>query len=179
MGILDKISKKIGDSMEKAAASNMTGESKELYEKEKKEREEKAKEFAEFKSQSVSTPASAEEMKDLNALLAKAKAVDSDNLWLAGFPNFKTNQNAKVANLFSGKKNLKIITKCNDVFFLLRFEDGNLKSYDVFNKSMVKEVGSEAKLFSKTFKVKLGSHLFTIEVTDNKDKIKQMVDALK
>lgn len=179
MGLLDKISKKIGDSIEKSAGANMTGESKELYEEEKSEKEEKAKKFTDFKSQEVSCIASKEEMKNLNDLLLKCKAVDSDNLWLAGFPNFKTNQNARIVNMFSGKKNLKIITKCNNLFYLLRLDDGKLKSYDVFDKSMVKEVATENKTFSKTFKIKFSSSMFTIEVIENKDKIKDMINALK
>lgn len=178
MGLLEKL----GNAMEKSAAKNMTGESKEEYLKEKAQKEEAAAVVAAASApiDSVSGTYSAEELKELDKLMRKIGAVDGEGLWIGGFPNFKTGQNAVFANLLSGKKNLKFLTKNVDTYFLLKLEKGVISSYKAFSKKEVYQVEAQSKILSKSFKIKFNdNHVFTIDVTENKDKVKLMRDLLK
>lgn len=172
MGLLDKITKKIGNAIEKAASKNLTGASKEEYEKYKAEKEKAASEKP--TENNISASYSGAELKNLDSLIQKVNAVDEQNLWIAGFPNFKVNQNAIAANLFSGKKNLKFLTYNNGTFYLLRLDNGEIGSYRIFKKENVASVevsGMMTKSFKVTFKD--GTN-YSVDVTENKDKIASM-----
>ena len=174
MGLLGKIAQKMGDAMEKAAVKNMTGESKEAYEKEKLAREEARKnmvidELIEFKFEK-------DDLKDLETLLMKAKLIDDQNIWIAGLPNFKTNQSAVTANLFSGKKNLRFFTVNQELYYFVHFQDNYIKAYKVFRKPDIKYVESKTKLVgADTLKIELkDGKVFTIAVTENKEQLKSI-----
>lgn len=156
-------------------SKNLTGESKEEYQKEKAVKEERkhAEEKAKADLKAMSIKANKEDLKDLTNLLKNSSFVDDNNNWLAGFPNFKTNQNAIVANLFSGKKNLRLLTQNNDVFYLLSINNDAMSPYKAFSKEDVIKVETGSKLLSKSIKLifKNGDK-YSVDVTENKDKIK-------
>ncbi len=179
MGLLEKLSQKMGDAMEKSAAKNMTGSSKEVYENEKKDfdnanEDQKIGEMVEFKFEK-------NDLNDLESLLLKGKFIDSQLLWIAGFPNFKTNQNAVAANLLTGKKNLQFLCINQEIYYFVHFEKDYIKTYRIFNKSDIKIFELKSKLFgTDTFKIELNDKkIFTISVTENKDKVRLITNYLK
>ena len=169
MGILGKISEKIGNAMEKSAAKNMTGDSKKAYEEE----QQKLKELREEQTpeQLIEYKFSKDDLKDLNALLLKANLIDEKNMWIAGLPNFKVNQNSRAANLFSGKKNLRFFTAKDDIYYFALFEKDILRAYRAFKKEHILKVEAKSKLIGgSTLKIELiDGKVFTIDVTENKE----------
>src|SRR5690554_4505377 len=99
MGLMDKL----GNKLEKAMSKNLTGESKEQYEKEKAEKAEihqqqkQAKEAVQAELDSMATEITKSDLKDFPTLIRNCNYVDQDNKWLAGFANFKANYNAIAA----------------------------------------------------------------------------------
>lgn len=180
MGLWDSLNKKIGNAIENAASKNMSGATKEAYEKEKAENLKTAEEIAKNTVPMISGSYDKAELENLGALLKKIDAVDEENIWIAGFPNYKTNQNAFAANLLSGKKNLKFLASKSGFFYLLKLENGTISSYKGFRKEDVAEVEATGKLLTKSFKVKLkDGTVYTVDVSENKDKIQQIKEKLK
>lgn len=179
MGLLDKLGKKLGDAMEKTLAKNMTGASKEEYEKNKAEREAAAAEKLANAVQPISGKYEKSELDNLGALLKKIGAIGDDELWIAGFLNLRANTNATVANLFTGKKNLKFLTCNGDKFYCLSLDDGEISSYRHFRKDdvlLVEVKGLMTKSFAVTFRDK---GMYSVDVTENKGKIDEMKAKLK
>lgn len=175
MGLLSKLGQKLGDAVEKSASKNMSGTSKEVYESEKIEKADALKNKESFDM--IETEYSKDELKDLQNLLKRAKLVDEHHLWIAGFPNFKANQNAKAANLFSGKTNLRFFCVNGDLYSFAMFEKNSLKTYKVFRKDAILKFEAKSKLMgASTFKVELRDKtVFTIDITENKE----MLEALR
>jgi len=169
MGILGKISEKIGNAMEKSASKHMTGNSKKVYEEE----EQKLKDLKEMQipEQLIEYKFSKDELKDLNTLLIKAELIDDKNLWIGGLPNFKVNQNSRASNLFSGKKNLRFFTVRDEIYYFALFEKDILKVYRAFKKEHIVNVEAKSKLIGgSTLKIELiDGKVFTIDVTENKE----------
>ena len=180
MGLLDNIGKKIGNAIETSAAKNMTGATKEEYEKEKAAKAEAAAQTASNAVNPISGSFEKTELENLTALLKKIGAIDDEGLWIGGFLKLRSNQNAVFANILSGKKNLKFLTYNSGAFYLIRLENGNIMSYKAFRKEDVASVSSKNSLFEKVFKVELKDRtIFVIGVTENKDKIAPMKNKLK
>lgn len=121
-----------------------------------------------------------EELKDLNTLLSKIGATGKENLWIAGYPNFKQNQNPIVANILSGKKNYRFLTNNGDLFYLLSIKKDVIASYKTFRKEYVETVKVERRLFTKNFKVVLKDRsVYSVVVMANKDKIADIKEKLR
>lgn len=121
-----------------------------------------------------------EELKDLNTLLSKIGATGEENLWIAGYPNFKQNQNPIVANILSGKKNYRFLTNNGDLFYLLSIKKDVIASYKTFRKEYVETVKVERRLFTKNFKVVLKDRsVYSVVVMANKDKIADIKEKLR
>ena len=175
MGILDKLKNKVADAMEKSASTHLSGASKEAYEKEKAQ----VKTAVETPSLPAPYPFEKEALKDLPSLMTASSLCDPSDHWCAGFPNFKANQNARAANLFSGKKNLRFLCAYQGYFLLLKLEDDQLVPYEAFNQSMVRQAKVESKLLSKSLRIEFHKgHVFTIEVTENKPLADKLIAAL-
>ncbi|MDD4121163.1 MAG: hypothetical protein PHG90_06260 [Clostridia bacterium] len=180
MGFLDNLSKKIGNAIEKSAAQNMTGATKEAYEKEKAERAEAAAKAEASAVPGIMGKYEKSDLDNLGALLKKIGAIDESALWIAGFPNFKANQNAFAANLLSGKKNLRFLAKNDDAFYLIKLDEGTISSYKGFRKEDVSSVEAKGGFLTKSFRVELKDRtVYTVDVSENKDKIDQMKNILK
>lgn len=179
MGIFSKIGQKIGDAIEKSASKNMTGESKELYEKEKLEKEQAAKNIEVLPS--VDIPYTKEDLKNLDELVIRANLVDQSNMWIAGFSNHRTNQNATAANLFTGKKNLRFFSKNEDLFFFAHFQDDHFKSYKSFKKDNIRKSEIKTKLLgASTCLIELNDETkLTIDVTENKEMVSTFKELFK
>lgn len=171
MGLMDKLANK----MEKSMSKNLTGESKEQYEKEQQAKAQKQEEATKAKAEIdvLAMDITKEDLKDFNALIKRSNFVDQSDNWIAGFPNFKANYNAVIGNLITGKKNIKVLTQKEDTFYLLSILNNKLSAYKAFTKSDVTKVETASKLLSKSFKIKFSDgQSFSIDVTINKDKIK-------
>lgn len=180
MGLLDNISKKIGNAIETSAAKNMTGATKEEYEKDKAAKAEAAEQAAANAVKPISGSYENTELENLDALLKKIGAIDDEGLWIGGFLKLGANRNAVFANILSGKKNLKFLTSNSGLFYLIRLDNGKIMSYKGFRKEDVASVSSKSSLFEKTFTVQLKDRTtFVIGVAQNKDKIAQMKNRLK
>ncbi len=179
MGLLGKISQKMGDAMEKSATKNMTGSSKEVYDTDKNATKE-AKEN-DIPNEMIEFKFDKKDLNDLESLLIKGKFIDEQLLWIAGFPNFRANQNAIAANLLSGKKNLKFLCVNQGIYYCAHFEKNLLRTYKVFKNSDVKKYEVKSKLLgSTTFKIEFNDNkVFTIAVTENKDKVNLIHDHLE
>lgn len=179
MGLLGKLGQKLGDAMEKSASKNMTGASKEAYEAEKKEQEAQKKE--QIIDEMISIPFSKDDLKDLNGLVNRANLIDENQLWVAGFSNFRANQNASAANLFSGKKHLRFFSVNKEVYSFAFFEDDMFKTYRIFRDQDIKDVDVKIKMLgASTLKIELkDGKLLTIDVTENKDKLQSIKGMFK
>lgn len=185
MGLFDNLMAKVGEKMEKSMSKNLTGESKEQYEKEKtdnllkKEEFEKQKAEAQAELDTHKIPANKNDLKNLEALLEKIEVLDDKKLWLAGFDNFKTNQNAKAANLFSGNKNIKVLSAKGDTYYLSRFENDIFFAYKKFAKEDLVKIEVEG-LMSKKIKLSFKNGKgYSVDITENKDKATKFKNLLK
>ncbi len=185
MGLFDKLMSKVGNAMENSMSKNLQGESKAEYEKEKTERaEEKAKTAAEQDAakeelQTQRVQATTADMKNPADLLKKINAIDENNVWVGGFDNFKANQNPTFANMLSGNKNLRVLSQANGVFYLSKFQDGCFYAYKKFAKEQVSSCEVEG-LMSKSIKIKTNDGTtYSVDVTENKDKLEEIKKALK
>lgn len=171
MGIFSKIGQKIGDAMEKSASKNMTGASKELYEKEKLEKEQAKENITVLPTVDISY--SKDDLKNLDELVLRANLVDHAKMWLAGFSNHRTNQNASAANLFTGKKNLRFLTKNESLYYFAHFHDDHFKSYKTFEQTDIRKTEIKTKLLgASTCFIELNDGtVFTIDVTENKEMV--------
>lgn len=180
MGLLDNISKKIGNAIEQSAAKNMTGASKEEYEKEKAAKEQAAAQAAAAAVAPISGSYQKEELENLDALLKKIGAIDEEGVWIGGYLKLRENQNAIVANILSGKKNLKFLTYNSGLFYLIRLDNGKIMSYKGFRKEDVTSVTSKSNLFATTFKVSLNDRTtFVVDIAANKGKLSELKSKLK
>lgn len=179
MGLLSKLGQKMGDAMEKSASKNMTGASKEAYETEKLEKA--TLENSKVVDEMISIPFSKDDLKNLNNLVKRANLVDETYIWVAGFSNFKANQNASAANLFSGKKHLKFFAVNKDIYYFAFFEDDLFKTYRIFRDEHIKLVEAKPKLLgASTLKIELHDKtIFTIDVTENKEKLESIKGMFK
>lgn len=183
MGLLNNLMSKVGNAVEKAVSKNLSGDSKKEYE-EYKQKQADQKLATEQKQQEIKnelelhkTTASKNELKELLPLLQKINVLDSNLIWVGGFDNFKTNQNAKAANLFSGNKNIKVFAVNGDTYYLCKFENDSFYAYKMLTKQDI--TGCEVEgLVSKKLKIKTkDNHPFSIDVTENKEalsKIKEL-----
>lgn len=179
MGFLDNLSKKIGNAMEKAVTSNLSGASKEEYEKEMAKREAAAAEKAANAVKPVSGSYEKAELNNLSPLLKKIGAIDASDTWIAGFPNYRSGVNATFANIATGKKNLKILAINGSGFYFIKLDDGTISSYKEFRKEDIASVEVKG-LLTKSFEVELKDRtVFTVDVTENKDKVDQVKNILK
>jgi len=180
MGLLDNISKKIGNAMEQSAAKNMTGATKEEYEKEKAARVEAVAQAEASAVSTISGSYDKAELENLDSLLKKIGAIDNEGLWIGGYLKLRPNQNAVVANILSGKKNLKFLTYNSGVFYLIRLDNGKILSYKGFRKEDVVSVTTKSDLFTKTFRLELNDKsTYIVDVAANKGKISQLKSKLK
>ncbi|MDD4316026.1 MAG: hypothetical protein PHC84_02570, partial [Clostridia bacterium] len=177
MGLFENLMGKVGNAMEKSMSKNLQGESKEAYEKEKAEKAENKAAFEKDQQAikddlaSRKIQASSNDLKSPEALLAKIGVIDESKIWVGGFDNFKANQNAKFANIFSGNKNIKIVSLVNGVFYLSKFEDGNFYAYKKFTKEQVASAEIEG-LLSKKIRIKLNDNTtYSVDITENKEKL--------
>lgn len=176
MGILDKFKNKLGDTIEKAAKKHRIQPSSDANDKEET--------IMVALEETPVLPApyafEKEDLKDLDQLLSGSSFTDERHLWCGGFPNYKFNQNAKAANLLTGKKNLKFISVCEEQFLLLRLEKKQLFPYQIFDKDQVVSVRVDTKLLSKSLRIEFEKGLvFTIDVTENKQKVEAIKKLLK
>lgn len=179
MGLFNNLMNKIGQKMEKSMSKNLTGDSAKQYQEEKESAEsiknEKFEQEKKYEEQltPLKTSYSKNDMKNLEQLLEKIKVLDERKLWIGGFDNFKTNQNAKAANLFSGNKNIKILSVNKDTYYLCKFDDDSFYAYKLFNKNEVLKVEVEG-LLSKKIKLtfKDGKN-YSVDISENKDKAVQ------
>lgn len=179
MGIFGKLMSKIGEKMEKSMSKNLTGDSAKLYQEEKEanqaiinEKLEQEKKYEENLN-TFKTSYSKNDMKNLEQLLEKINVLDEKKIWVGGFDNFKTNQNAKAANLFSGNKNIKILSANNDTYYLCKFDNESFYAYKLFTKDEVLKVEVEGMLSKKiklTFK---DGKNYSVDISENKDKATQ------
>lgn len=178
-GIFSKIGQKIGNAMEKSASQNMTGASKELYEKEKLEKEKSAQNVIELPT--VDIAYTKDDLKNLDELIIRANLVDDSKMWLAGFSNHRTNQNASAANLFTGKKNLRFLTKNESLFYFAHFHDDHFKSYKTFKQENIRKTEIKTKLLgaSTCYIELIDGTVFTIDVTENKEMLSQFKELFK
>lgn len=180
MGILDKISKKVGDVIETYSAKNMTGATKEEYVKDKSANAEAAANAEASAVKSISGSYQKADLDNLDILLKNIGAIDDEGLWIGGFLKLGANRNAVFANILSSKKNLKFLTYNAGVFYLIRLDNEKIMSYKGFRKKDVVSVSSKSSLFEKTFKVELIDRTtFIIGVAANKGKINQIKSKLK
>ncbi len=185
MGLLGKIMNKVGEKMESVMSKNLTGESKEAYQREQKEKEEikKVKEDQvqsqkeELELHSISAIKS--DLKNLEDLLTKIKVLDNKNFWVGGFENYKLKQNARFSNLFFGNKNIRVLSLIGDTFYVSKFNGSKFYAYGSFTKSDVSEVKIEGMFFKKLKIIFNGKKIFTIDVSKNKNKLKDLKDLLK
>jgi len=179
MGLLGKLGQKIGDAMEKSASKNMTGASKEAYEAEKSEKEILEKENV--LDEMIEISYSKDDLKNLDLLIKRANLIDERKIWVAGFSNFRANQNASAANLFSGKKHLRFFCVKQDVYSFAFFEDDMFKTYRIFrDKDILKTETKTKMLGAGTLKIELkDGKVFTIDVTENKDKLQTIKGMFK
>ncbi len=179
MGLLSKIGKKLGDAMEKSASNHMTGATKEAYEAEKKEKE--TLEIKKVVDDMISITFSKEDMKDLDQLINRANLLDERHLWVAGFSNFRANQNASAANVLTGKKHLRFFIVKQDFYYFAFFEDDLFKTYRIFRDKDIQSVDVKIKVFgASTLKIELkDGKVFTIDVTENKDKLQSIKGMFK
>ena len=179
MSILGKIGQKIGNAMEKAASNNMTGESKKLYEQEKFEREQNEQEKTVIEGFKIEF--NKDDLKNINELIQRIPNSDENALWIAGFSNHRTNQNATAANLFSGKKNLRFLIINQDIFYFAHFVDNTFESYKNFVQSDIKKTEIKSKLLgASTLYVELkDGKVFTIDITENKEKLDHIKNIFK
>lgn len=179
MGLLSKIGQKIGNAMEKSASQNMTGESKELYEKEKAEREQRK--MDQVIDPMIDISFTKDELKDLDLLIRRADMTDDRGLWIAGFSNHRHNQNASAANLFSGKKNLRFLTLKGDLLYFAHFVDDHFKTYKALRKENIRKMDIKMKLIgASTCYIELKDQtIFTIDITENKQKASEIKEILK
>lgn len=114
-----------------------------------------------------------DQARDLDILLGQANFVDGRHLWIAGFDNYKANQTAASANLFSGRKNLKFLAIKDNDFYLLKFEKNVLMPYRTFNVDDVLLIDSTTKMTKSSIKIKFKDDTrFSIDITENKDSLK-------
>lgn len=185
MGFLNNMMDKIGKGMEKVMSKNLSGDSKEQYEKEKEEKEKVKQENESDKLEMQNelalhkVSANKSELKELEPLLKKVDVMDDDKLWIAGFDNFKANQNAKAANLFSGNKNVKTLSKKDDDLFVCKYSDEHFYAIKKFAKDDVVNFTVEGML-GKSVKLQLkDGYKYSVDVTENKDKLTQLKEFLK
>jgi hypothetical protein len=185
MGLFNNLMAKVSEKIEKSMSKNLTGESKEQYEKEKAERLAKREEFekqqqlAQAELDKHKTPANKNELKNIEPLLEKIEVLDDKKLWLAGFDNFKTNQNSKAANLFSGNKNIKVLSLSGDTYYVSKFDGDNFYAYKQFSKEDVVKIEVEGML-SKKIKLNFkDGKSFSVDITENKDKAADFKNLLK
>ncbi|MFW5780503.1 MAG: hypothetical protein ACOCWI_03525 [Bacillota bacterium] len=134
----------------------------------------------EEKKQPLELSFAKEQLKDLQSLMIKSDFTDEENLWLGGFLNFKVHYNAVLENLLSGKKKMKFLAKNKDDFYLLKVDGDKIVCYKTFVKEDVAEVVTGIKLLSKAIKVVFKDEdEFSIDVTANKDKVKEFKKLLK
>ncbi|MBU1093689.1 MAG: hypothetical protein KKH01_04425 [Firmicutes bacterium] len=173
MGILTKISKKIED-IASETSQYLSGDSKKAYE------EQKATEAKKIEKTVEGYTFTKDQLRDLDVLLGQANFVDGRHLWIAGFDNFKANQNVKAANLFSGKKNLKFLSIKDDDFYLMKFDKNVLLPYRVFNVDDVLLVDLTSKMTKSSMKIKFKDDTkFSIDITENKDSVKAIKGMFK
>lgn len=177
MGLLDKMMQKVGDTMEKTMGKNLSGESKEQYEKDKenkvsaKQEQDSLKEEAKMALAEHTVPADKTALKDLELLLIKNKTLNEQKNWVGGFDNFRTNQNAKFANILSGNKNVKTISIYGDQCFVCKYDGNNFLAVKQFSKSDVIRFEVEG-LVGKKIKLELkDNYKLSIDVTENKEKV--------
>lgn len=119
------------------------------------------------------------ECKNLKKYIKCCSIIDERELWIAGYPNFNIGQNAVAANLFSGKKNLKIISCKGDKFYISRIRNESFITFKEFTKDDILEVEARVKLFFGSFKVTLNdSYTFSVEVCYNKDNINKLKELM-
>lgn len=184
MGLFDYLSKKISNVMEKGISKNLSGESKIEYEKQKQEQKLKA-EIAEKNSQAIQaelnlkkTPATKNDLNNLEILLDKISVLDNTKTWVGGFENYKLKQNSKIVNMFSGNKNIRIFAVNAENYYYCKFDGENFLAYKKISKENINKVEIE-NYFSKKFLVKLNDgSVFTIDVTENKDKLANLKEIL-
>jgi len=111
----------------------------------------------------------------------RANLIDENQLWVAGFSNFRANQNASAANLFSGKKHLRFFTVNKEMYSFAFFEDDMFKTYRIFRDQDIKDVEVKIKMLgASTLKIELkDGKLLTIDVTENKDKLQSIKGMFK
>jgi hypothetical protein len=179
MGLLSKLGQKIGDAMEKSASQNMTGKTKELYEEEKLKNQEN--EQHKVVHESIEVKYEKDDLKNLDQFIGNSPFVDSEKIWIAGFSNHRTNQNATAANLFTGKKNLRFFMVNKDLFYFAHFVDQQLASFKVMQKSDIRKSDIKSKLIgaSTVYIEHNDGTKFTIDVTENKAKLEVIKNILK
>lgn len=173
MGLINKLKKKVLDAMEKGAAKNMTGASKEAYEKDQALKAE-SKASDELKRQSVkqiSLRFTKEETKDLESLLMKAGALDDKKLWVAGYLNMRQRQNASFANMFSGIKNYKFLTFNNEGVYVLGIKDDVLSSLKEYHIDDVVSVEVKKSLTKSSIRVTFNDKFsYSVDIAENQNR---------
>ncbi len=185
MGLLDKLTEKVGKVVENVTTKSLSGESKELYEKDKasgiesrRERESQLQEKqVEVEKHKVKTDKSS--LKELEPLLLKIEALDDNKIWIGGLDNFRTNQNAKFANILSGNKNVKTISICEEQCYICKFDGESFGAFKGFGKADVVLFEAEG-LVSKKIKLKLiDGYSVSLDITENKEKVNSLKEFLK
>lgn len=107
--------------------------------------------------------------------------MDERRLWVAGFSNFRANQNASAANVFTGKKHLRFFIVKHDVYYFAFFEDDLFKTYRIFRDKDIKNVDIKIKMLgASSLKIELkDGKILTIDVTENKDKLQSIKGMFK
>lgn len=177
MGLFGDLMSKVGAKMEAVMGKNMSGESKEAYEKEQQANDEQILEQETQKAESAQeldkhkTTATASDLKNLETLLQTIAVIDQNKQWVGGFDNFKANQNAKAANLFSGNKNIKVLSACDNAFYLSKYHNGSFYAYQMFTKQDVVKLQIEGML-SKKIKLELANGTtYSVDVSENKEMV--------
>jgi len=185
MGLFGNLMNKIGTAMEKSMSKNLSGESKEQYEKDQAEKLEKQASFEQKQNEIKeelelhTITATKTALKDLESLLSQINVLDNRKIWVGGFDNYKLKQNSKVVNMFSGNTNIKTISVTNDIFYLCKFDGTNFLAYKSFKKDQVISVDIEG-FMSKKIRIKLNDNTqYSVDVTENKDKINELKNEIK
>ena len=185
MGFFYDLMDKIGKGMEKVMSKNLTGESKEQYEKEKAEKAQSKLEKQEKQQQlqteldSHKIAVSKTQLKELEPILEKMNTLDEEKIWIGGFDNFRANQNAKAANLFSGNKNIKTLSKHGDDFYVCKYLEEHFVAVKKFAKEDVANFAVEG-MVSKSVKLELRDGFkYSVDVSENKEKLTTLKELLK
>lgn len=173
MGIFDKISQKIGNAIKETTEKNATGKTRELLESENNNNNNDSDNNCP-KDLEISIPFSKDD--SFEDIIRNAGLGD---LWVAGYDNFRSNQNAKFANMFSGKNNLKFIICKDDCVYICKTEKNVFNLLKVASKRDIVEAKVINKMLEKSVVVKLNGFTTTIDVTENKEKLSQIQSFLK